>query len=78
MGKFYTANEELENYLVKSGLTFHDREENEVSYYTDHKTGNQVKIDKSTKLVSLLDNFGQLIDISTCFTDNQIDKFLAN
>lgn len=78
MGKFYTANKQLEDYLVKSGLTFHDRGEEEFSYFTDHKTGNQVKIDNSDKLISLLDGFGYLIDISSCFTDTQIDKFLAN
>tara|TARA_R110000851_G_scaffold97156_4_gene210695 strand:+ start:37 stop:273 length:237 start_codon:yes stop_codon:yes gene_type:complete len=78
MGKFYTANEQLQNYLIESGLTFHDREDSLVSYFTDHRTGNQVKLNNSNKLVSLLNSFGQLIDISSCFTDNQINKFLAN
>jgi hypothetical protein len=78
MGKFYTATEELKNYLVEKGLTFHDRENPEVSYYTDHNTGNQIKVDIKNQIVSLLNNFGLLIDISSCFTDNQINKFLAN
>ena len=78
MGKFHTVNEQLEDYLVESGLTFHDREEPGIKYYTDHKTGNQVKLNYNNTLAYLLDNSGQLIDMSSAFTDNQIKKFLAN
>lgn len=76
MGRFYTANEELAAYLVELGLTFHNREETEVSYYTDHTSGKQVKIESDKKLVTLLDNQGITVDYSSSFTDNQIKKFL--
>ena len=37
MGKFYTANNELKDYLVGLGFTFHDRGEDDVSAYTKGK-----------------------------------------
>lgn len=76
MGKFYTANEELTEYLVELGLTFHNREETEVMYFTDHSSGKQVRIEPTKKLVSLLDNQGIVVDYSSSYTDNQIKKFL--
>lgn len=80
MGKFYTANEELANYLTKLGLTHHCRvekeSEEEKKYFTDHSTGKQVKINKKDNLVSLLDNKGTIVDYSSSYTDNQIQAFL--
>jgi hypothetical protein len=76
MGKFYSANDELKNYLVEIGLEFHDRGESGVSYFTAPFSGKQVKINNEIKLVSFLDNTGIEIDSSSCFTDNQIEKFL--
>jgi len=76
MGKFYTANEEFTNYLLESGFTFHDREDESVKYYTEHTTGKQVKVDSNRNLVTLLDQYGRIEDESSSFTDNQIEKFL--
>lgn len=78
MGRFYTANSELKDFLLEQGMTFHDREEEEFSYYTDHFSGKQVKINNNTKLVSFLDAKGLVLDTSSCYTDNQIKKFLEN
>lgn len=79
MGTFYRADKELSNYLVTDlGFTFHDRNEPEVEYYTEHKTGKQVKIDTVKNLVTLLDNTGKVVDSSSSFTDNQILNFLNN
>ena len=78
MGTFYTANEDFKTYLLANGFTFHDREEPEVCYYTHHATGNQVKVDTNINLVTLLDQNGSLVDSSSSFTDNQIQKFLGN
>jgi hypothetical protein len=76
MSKFYRANTELKTYLESLGLTFHDREDPEVNYLTDHKSGKQVKVDIKNSLVTLLDNSGDIIDQSSSFTDNQIKSFL--
>ena len=78
MGKFYRANKELGEYLVELGLTFHDREESDVKYYTDHTSGKQVKINTENRLVTFLDSQGEPVDYSSSFTDNQINKFLEN
>jgi hypothetical protein len=74
MGKFYRANQELGDYLIQIGLTFHDREESLVQYYTNHSTGGQVKIDQKNKLVSLLDSRGNTVDYSSSYTNNQIEE----
>jgi len=80
MGKFYTANQEFENYLLELGFTFHTRvekgETEEVKYYTEHTTGKQVKINFKSNLVTLLDKYGRTEDESSSYTDNQIIKFL--
>jgi hypothetical protein len=78
MGKFYTANKELNDYLTELGLTFHDRGEVEVSYFTEHSSGKQVKVNHESNLVTFMDNAGIELDSSSCFTDNQIEKFLDN
>lgn len=78
MGKFYTANEEFKTYLLTLGFTFHDREEDKISYYTEHNSGKQVKVDNEKNLVTLLDQSGNVVDSSSSFTDNQIEKFLNN
>lgn len=76
MGKFYTANEEFKNYLLELGFTFHNREEEDVNYFTEHNTGKQVKVDTKKNLVTLLDKYGKIESESSSFTDNQIIKFL--
>ncbi len=76
MGKFYRANQELGNYLTSIGLTFHDREDSLVQYYTNHATGRQVKIDQQSKLVTLLDNRGEVVDYSSSYTNNQIKEHI--
>lgn len=80
MGKFFRANDELGDYLVKElDFTKHprtDSAESGVEYYTEHSTGNQVKIDSIKKLVTLLDNEGYTVEESSSFTDNQIKSFL--
>lgn len=78
MGKFYRANEEFKAYLLTIGFTFHDREEETISYFTHHETGKQVKVNTEKGLVTLLDNYGHLVDESSSYTDNQIIKFLEN
>ena len=77
MGKFYTANNELKDYLVGLGFPFHDRGEDDgILYYTEHTTGKQVKINNNVNLITLIDPYGRIEDESTSFTDNQIVKFL--
>lgn len=75
MGTFYTANNNLKEYLLQNGCTFHDREDSKISYYT-HLSKNQVKVDTEKNLVTLLDETGREIDSSSSFTDNQIKNFL--
>ena len=77
MSKFYRANTELKNYLTSGkGLTFHNREETSVNYFTDHNTGKQVRVNTSNNLISLLSPKGVVVESSSSFTNNQIDKFL--
>lgn len=76
MSTFYRANAELKTYLEEVGLTFHDREEEEVNYLTDHNSGKQVKVDFKNSLITFLDNSGDVVDESSSFTDNQIMNFL--
>ena len=78
MGTFYTAGHtELANFLTSLGLTFHSREDDEnVMYFTNHANGKQVKVQKRSNLVSLLDERGETIESSSSFTDNQLVKFL--
>lgn len=76
MGKFYRANDDLSNYLLTLGFTFHDREDEDLKYYTHHESGKQVKINVKTNLITLLDASGKLVDESSSYTDNQIIKFL--
>jgi len=78
MGKFYRANQELKDYLLGAGLTFHDIGETNLNYFTEPYSGKQVKIDTKSNLVSLIDAKGNTIDFSSSFTDNQIIKFLDN
>jgi hypothetical protein len=76
MGKFYRANQDLSTFLQELGLTFHDREEHGVSYFTDHSTGKQVLVNSKRNYIKFLDNAGRLIGLSNSYTDNQIEKFL--
>lgn len=79
MGTFYTAGHEgLENFLTSLGLTNHSRgvEDEKVMYFTNHENGKQVKVHKSTNLISLLDSRGDTLESSSSFTDNQLVKFL--
>ena len=76
MGRFYTANRELSKYLLGLGLEFHDRECEDFKYYTQHETGNQVKLDLKDNLVTLLDAKGGVVDYSSSYTDSQINTFL--
>lgn len=76
MGKFYRANQEVKQLLKEEGLVFHDREEQGVSYFTDHRTGRQVLINQKRNYIKFLDNQGVLIDVSSSYTDNQIKDFL--
>lgn len=79
MGKFYTANEELSAYLTEElGLTFHNREEEEVKYFTDSNSGKQVKINIEENVVTLLDEKGSFVDESSSFTDGQLKRFLES
>ena len=76
MGKFYRANQDLSQFLLNLGLTFHNREEQGISYYTDHKTGNQVLINSKRNYIKFLDNSGYMVGLSSSYTDNQIENFL--
>lgn len=76
MSRFYIANEELGEYLKSLKFDFHDREEDEVKYYTHSKTGKQVKVNTKTKLITFLTPEGDLITDDTSFTNNQIEYFL--
>lgn len=76
MSKFYTANEELGKYLKKLGLTFHNREEEGISYFTDSKTGKQVKINSLVNTIAFLDSRGFEVDYSSSYTSKEIQSFL--
>ena len=77
MGTFYTANNELKDYLIENNLTFHSREDGIVNYYT-HTSGKQIKINTKNNFITFLDKKGNLIDESSSFTNNQINSFLQN
>lgn len=78
MGKFYTANEELSAYLTEElGLTFHDREEPELKYFTA-ESGKQVKLDIKNNIVTLLDDKGLYVDEASSYTDGQLVRFLED
>ncbi len=76
MGKFYTANEDFKNYLLSLNFKFYTREDEDINYFTEHETGKQVKVNTKNNLVTLLDEYGIVVDEASSFTDNQIIKFL--
>ena len=76
MGKFYRANQDLNNFLLEQGLVFHDREERGINYFTDHNTGLQILVNSKRSYIKFLDNTGRLVGLSSSYTDNQIKKFL--
>lgn len=79
MGKFYRVNREFKDLLKDLKFTFHNREETAstgVSYYTQHQTGKQIKIDSKHNFIVLLDNKGEVVDESYTFTEKEINNFL--
>lgn len=76
MSKFYVANIDLFEYLVELGLTFHNREDEDVKYFTDHSTGKQIKLNYGNNLVVFIDANGRTVEFSSAYTNNQIDTFL--
>jgi hypothetical protein len=76
MSKFYVANIDLFEYLVELGLTFHDREDEDVKYFTDHLTGKQIKLNYRNNLVVFIGANGRTVEFSSAYTNNQIDTFL--
>jgi hypothetical protein len=76
ISKFYRANTELKEHLISLGLIFHSREEKYISYYTDHNSGKQVRIDKENRLIAFLSPEGNSIEEENSFTSKQIKNFL--
>ena len=73
MAKFFTANKSFINYITMLG--FKRKEVNsEKKYYVNTK-GNQIKIDYETGIITLLNKYGNSVDFSNTFTNEQIDKF---
>ena len=73
MAKFFSANKSFVDYITMLG--FKNREaDSEERYYVNEK-GNQIKIHYQTGLITLLNNTGHIVDFSSTFTNEQIDKF---
>lgn len=77
MSRFYIANEELEDFLKSIKFEFHDREEEEVKYFTHLKTGKQVRLNSKTKDVAFISPTGFVEQEDSSFTNNQILMFLS-
>lgn len=81
MGKFYKAGQGLEDYLLEVGFTAHSRaglkSKEDSKYFTEHKTGKQVRIDYDINFITFLDEKGNFVDESSVYTDNQINNFIG-
>ena len=73
MAKFFTANKSFVNYITMLGFK-HKEVNSEKKYYVNTK-GNQIKIDYETGIITLLNKYGNSVDFSNTFTNEQIDKF---
>lgn len=84
MSTFYRADDNFGQFLTKeAGLTFHNtnielEEPSPVKYFTDHKSGKQIKIDSKNNTITFLDEGGYFVEESHTFTDNEVFKFLNN
>jgi len=73
MAKFFEADKAFVDYITMMGFQFKETD-TEKKYYVNKK-GNQIKIDFNSKIITLLDKGGYVVDSSDTFTNEQIDKF---
>lgn len=64
----------LPGYL--SALGFNRVQVNSENDYYTSKNGRQIKINKSTGIISLLDSSGNVVDFSNFYTEKQINNFI--
>lgn len=73
MAKFFSADKSFVDYITMTGFQFKETD-SEKKYYVN-KHGKQIRIDFNSKLITLLDKKGYVVDFSSTFTNEQIDKF---
>jgi len=71
--KFFKANTTFVEYIQSIGFKHHQINGTK-QYYVNDK-GNQIKIDFTDGIISLLDNKGYTIDYSNVFNNKQIEDF---
>lgn len=69
----FEANESFVDYITIVG--FQKRQVNSDNDYYVNDNGNQIRIDNSSGIISLLNNKGYTVDFATVFSSEQIDSF---
>ena len=73
MAKFFSANKSFVDYITMMGFQFKEVD-SEKKYYVNKK-GKQIRIDYETGIISFLNEYGNVVDFSNTFSNEQIDKF---
>lgn len=69
----FEANKSFVDYITMMG--FQKRQVDSEKEYYSNENGNQIKIDNSTKIISLMNKNGHTVDFATVFSNEQIDTF---
>lgn len=69
----FEANKSFVDYITMMG--FQKRQVDSEKEYYSNENGNQIKINNSTKIISLMNKNGHTVDFATVFSSEQIDTF---